>query len=119
MDDEQRLIQELADKRNQELKDAIREAFNGVAVLLPQNDEKITNLISTFVTKLQEFSAPKAPEVNVQVEKVSNEEVVKEVTALNFTMNQVLQELRIKQEFVVQLNKNGYGVTTSAIFKQI
>lgn len=109
-----RLQQQIEEKRHEEVLAAFRE----LTAALPKNDGKITDLISTFVKKLEEFAAPKVPEVNVQVEKVSNEEVVSAVTKLNETMDQVLQELRIKQEFTVQLNKNGYGVTTSAIFKQ-
>jgi hypothetical protein len=113
-----RTEQELADKRNKELIDAIKEAFNGVAALLPKNDN-LPELISTFDKRLSELiGSQKAPEVNVQVQKVSNEEVVGEITLLKDIMGQVLQELRTKQEFAVQLIKNGFGVTTSAIFKQ-
>lgn len=112
---DERTKQQIEEKRHTE----ILEAFQELMAALPKNDDKVSNLISTFVKKLDEFTAPKVPEVNVQVEKVSNEEVVSAVSTLNNTMNQVLQELRTKQEFVVQLNKNGYGVTTSAIFKQV
>lgn len=106
---------QIEEKRHGEILAAFQEL---IGALPDKNDGKVTDLISTFVKKLEEFTTPKAPEVNVQVEKVSNEEVVSAVTQLNDTMNEVLKELRIKQEFIVQLNKNGYGVTTSAIFKQ-
>lgn len=71
-----RTQQQIEEKRHGEILAAFQELMGA----LPKNDNKVTDLISTFVKKLEDFAVPKAPEVNVQVEKVSNEEVVSAVT---------------------------------------
>jgi hypothetical protein len=115
MDENEKLERNLAEARHQD----ILEEFQKLRGALPKNDEAVRELISTFTKKLDEFSVQEPPEVNVQVEKVSNTEVVEEIKLLKDVMERVLKKMNEKEMWKFTPTKNGFQVITEITAKQL
>lgn len=115
---DKKLEQELQEIRHEEVIKALSTLSKAIM------ESKITNLDKIFADAIKkiEIKVPdtKAPVVNVQ--KVSNEDVVKSVNELKKSMTDIFDnlivELRKKKEWMFILNKNSQGVTISVTAKE-
>jgi|GEM_PF-6744653 len=117
--DDDKLNQHLEEVRHEELIKSLELLIGTVSKQTPDFEKSIRDAIKSLDIKFPEI---KAPVVNVEVEKVSNEDVINSINNLKEVVVPLLTELisasKRKKEWVFTINKNGYGVTTSIIAKE-
>ncbi len=129
----EKVRQALDEQRHQETLGALTELSTVLKSLQGKKDDsaiqqvlqKNAELINKFGNKLDDFSKPDAPEVNVSV---NQEIVVSEIRGLKGSIDSLipLMEKLIKLEedeknvsWEFMFNRNGFGVTTSVSAKKL